>query len=264
MLTQSDIDDMWARAHRPSYSGVIAAPALKIKPASTAGPAPSDDDIPLALSSRHSRPSKSASNVDARSLRSSGKSKASGSRHKVVISDDDSESAVEIVSAPKPSGPSLGELAVCVPVDPRKEAHRVATGRPRNHESKSSKKAAQATLPASDAVTAEVLGMLPVPRQLVCPYLFLYFHFLSFYFQPKMKCTRCMTVKISGDSSRCEFRGLGFACGTCYSTGGTRCSFELDPQEVGQMVNELFKPWQSLTLSCSCFYYYSCIVLNSY
>ena len=170
MLSQSDIDDMWARAHLPSYSGVIAAPAPKIKPASSAGPAPSDDDLPLALSSRRARASKSVSNVDARSLRSSGKAKASGSRAKFVVSDDESESAVEIISAPKTVqvAPSLGESAVCIPVDPRKEAHRVATGRPRIHESKSSKKAAQATLPAPNAVTAEVLGMLPVPRQLVC------------------------------------------------------------------------------------------------
>jgi len=62
-----------------------------------------------------------------------------------------------------------------------------------------------------------------------------------------------MTVKISGDSSQCEFRGLGLACGTCFSTGATRCSFELNPVEVGLMVNELFKPWQSLTLSCTLF-----------
>jgi hypothetical protein len=59
-----------------------------------------------------------------------------------------------------------------------------------------------------------------------------------------------MTVKIQGTSSLCEFRGLGSACGTCFSTGSTRCSFELGPEEVGLMVNELFKPWQSLTLSC--------------
>jgi len=60
-----------------------------------------------------------------------------------------------------------------------------------------------------------------------------------------------MTVKIQGKSSQCEFRGLGSAC----STGTTRCSFELNPEEVGLMVNELFKPWQSLTLSCLFFFY---------
>jgi len=169
VLTQSDIDAFWARAHRSSYPGVVAAPAPKVKPASTAGPALSDDDIPL---SRRARAAKSASNVDTRSLRSSGKAKASGSRSKYVVSDDDDESAVEIISAPKTVQvvPSLGESAVCIPVDPRKEAHRVATGRPRLHEGKSSKKATQATFPAYDAVTAEVLEMLPVPRQLVCPF----------------------------------------------------------------------------------------------
>jgi len=62
-----------------------------------------------------------------------------------------------------------------------------------------------------------------------------------------------MTVKLQGKSSQCEFRGLGSACGTCFSTGSTRCSFELNPEEVGLMVNELFKPWQSLTLSCMFF-----------
>jgi len=62
-----------------------------------------------------------------------------------------------------------------------------------------------------------------------------------------------MTVKLQGNSSQCEFRGLGSACATCFSTGATRCSFELNPEEVGLMVNELFKPWQSLTLSCPLF-----------
>jgi len=177
VLTQSDIDAFWASAHRFSYPGVVVAPAPKTKPASTAGPAPSDDDLPLALSSRRAHSSKSAPNIDTRSLRSSGKAKASGSRSKYVVSDDDSDSPVEIVSS-KSVGPSLGESAVCVPVDPRKEAHRVATGRPRNHEGKSSKKATRATSPASDAVTAEVLGMLPVPRQLVCSLFFLLFTLL--------------------------------------------------------------------------------------
>jgi hypothetical protein len=173
VLTQSDIDSMWARAHRSFHSGVAAVSAPKAKPASTAGPAPDDDDdTPLALSSRRARAAKSASNIDTRSLRSSGKAKASGSRSKYVVSDDDDESAVEIISAPKTVqvAPSLGESAVCIPVDPRKEAHRVATGRPRLHEGKSSKKATQATFPSDDAVTAEVLEMLPVPRQLVCPF----------------------------------------------------------------------------------------------
>jgi hypothetical protein len=166
---------MWARSHRSSYSGVAAASAPKIKPASMAGPAPSDDELPLALSSRRARASRSAFNVDARSLRSSGKAKASGSRTNYVVSDDDSESAVEIVSVPQSRGPSLGDSAVCVPVDKKKEAHRLASGRPRNHEGKSSKNAVRAVSPAPDAVSAAVLEMLPKPRQLVC----LIFFFLS-------------------------------------------------------------------------------------
>jgi hypothetical protein len=176
VLSQSDIDAFWARAHSSSYSGVISAPAPKVKPASMAGPAPSDDELPLALSSRRARASKSTPNVDIRSLRSTGKAKASGSRSKYVVSDDESESAVEIVSAPKSRGPSLGDSAVCVPVDKKKEAHRLATGRPRNHEGKSSRNAVRAVSPAPDAVSAAVLEMLPKPRQLVRPILFFLFY----------------------------------------------------------------------------------------
>jgi len=172
VLTQSDIDSMWARAHRSFHSGVAAVSAPKVKPASSVGPAPSDDDIPLALSSRRARASKSASNVDTRSLRSSGKAKASGSRSKYVVSDDESESAVEIVSAPKSQGPSLGDSAFCVPLDKKKEATRLTSGRPRHHEGKSSRNAVRAVSPAPDAVSAAVLEMLPKPRQLVC-FLFL-------------------------------------------------------------------------------------------
>jgi hypothetical protein len=177
VLSQSDIDAMWARAHRSFYSGVEEAPAPKVKPASTAGPAPSDDDLPLALAKRP-RFSKSTPNLDARSLRSGTKSKASGSRAKPIVSDDDSDSPVEIISNSKSAAPSLGDSAVCVPVDRKKEAHRLASGRPRTHEGKSSKKAARATSPASDAVTAEVLGMLPEPRQLVCSMFFFFLLFL--------------------------------------------------------------------------------------
>ena len=175
MLTQSDIDSLWAHAYNSFHSGVVAAPAPKIKPASMAGPAPSDDELPLALSSRRARASKSTSNVDTRSLRSSQKAKASGSRAKFVVSDDESESAVEIVFAPKPSGPSLGESAVCVPLDKKKEATRLASGRPRNHEGKSSRNAVRAVSPAPDAVSTAVLEMLPKPRQLVRPIRFLSF-----------------------------------------------------------------------------------------
>ena len=177
MLTQSDIDSLWAHAYNSFHSGVVAAPAPKIKPASMAGPAPSDDELPLALSSRRARASKSASNVDTRSLRSSGKAKASGSRSKYVVSDDESESAVEIISAPKSQGPSLGESAVCVPLDKKKEATRLASGRPRNHEGKSSRNAVRAVSPAPDAVSAAVLEMLPKPRQLVR---FIFFFLYSF------------------------------------------------------------------------------------
>jgi hypothetical protein len=150
------------------YSGVVVAPAPKISLASTAGPPFSDDDLPLARSSKRARPSKSIPLLDSRSLRSGQKLTASGRRQNVVVSDNDSDSPVEVVSASKPSGPSLGDSATCVPVDQKKEARRLASGRPRLHEGKSSKKAARATSPAPDAVSAEVLDMLPKPRQLVC------------------------------------------------------------------------------------------------
>lgn len=60
-----------------------------------------------------------------------------------------------------------------------------------------------------------------------------------------------MTVKVNKTSTSCEYRGPGMACGTCYGAGGARCSFELDPSEVAQMVDQLFQPWGSRTLSCS-------------
>lgn len=66
-----------------------------------------------------------------------------------------------------------------------------------------------------------------------------------------MKCARCMTVKVHGASTLCEFRGLGRACGSCFDVGATRCSFELNPAEVAQMVTQLFNPWHHLTLSRS-------------
>jgi len=121
LLTQSDIDALWARAHCFSYSGVVAAPAPKIKPASTAGPALSDDDLPLALSSRRACASKSTPNVNVRSLRPTQKSKASGSHAKFIVSNDELESAVEIVSFPKSRGPSLGDSAICIPLNKKKE-----------------------------------------------------------------------------------------------------------------------------------------------
>lgn len=53
-------------------------------------------------------------------------------------------------------------------------AARKATGRTRGHELDSSRDAAVATNPARDALTAEILKMLPEPRELVC------FFWLSF------------------------------------------------------------------------------------
>jgi len=61
-----------------------------------------------------------------------------------------------------------------------------------------------------------------------------------------------MTIKVNqSGSTACEYRGPGMACGTCYGTGGTRCSFELEAKEVDLLVTQLFKPWNSFSLSCS-------------
>jgi hypothetical protein len=73
-----------------------------------------------------------------------------------------------------------------------------------------------------------------------------------------------MTVKIFGESTVCEFRGLGHGCGACFDVSAPRCSFELNPAQVDQMVNELFHPWQHLTLSCSYFLLPLCTVFTNF
>jgi hypothetical protein len=170
---------MWARSHRPFHLGVSGSSApVKPKPASTAGKAPVADDLP-ASSSKRTRTSKSAPDLGARVLHSGQKSKASGGKSKVLVSDDESSgSSVEIISGPSKS---LGPHRVCVPVNPEKEASRLANGRPRPHQDKSSAKALRATNPAPDALTAEVLEMLPDPRHLVCVPKFLLYSFSYLY-----------------------------------------------------------------------------------
>ena len=68
VLSQCDIDTMWAHTYDSFHSGVVTALAPKVKPVSTAGPASSDDDTPLAISSTCVRSSKLTSKTDARSL----------------------------------------------------------------------------------------------------------------------------------------------------------------------------------------------------
>jgi len=75
----------------------------------------------------------------------------------------------------------LGPNVVCVPVIPEKEAACLANGHPHQHEGNLSSKAIKATCPACDAVTAEILNMLPIPCQMVCFFSFI-FHHLSFLF----------------------------------------------------------------------------------
>lgn len=128
--------------------------------------APPIDDDPPAASSKRARSSKSAPDLGSRVLRSTQKSKASGSKSKVPVREDDESagSSVEIVSAPTGS---LGPHAVCVPLDSKREGIRLAKGRPRGHQTTSSTKAVQASNPAPNALTADVLKLLPQPRQLV-------------------------------------------------------------------------------------------------
>lgn len=108
--------------------------------------------------------------------------------------------------------------------------------------------------------------MLPEPRELVCFFWLslILLYLFQFFFQPKMKCSRCMTVKIFGESTVCEFRGLGRGCGACFDVSAPRCSFELNPAQVDQMVNELFRPWQHLTLSRSYFLLSLCTVFTNF
>lgn len=165
LLTQSDIDAFWTRSYLSFHLGAPGSSApTKVKPASTAGRAPIVVVTP-ASSLRRSHSSKSVQDLGKRVLRSGQKSKAAG-KAKAPTSDagDSSDSSVEVISAPLDS---LGPNVNCVPVNPAKEAIRLASGRPRAHQQKSSKKAVEATSPALDAVTADVLEMLPKPRQLV-------------------------------------------------------------------------------------------------
>lgn len=158
---------MWARSHRPSYLGASASSApKKPKPASTTGMAPPIDDDPPATSLKRARSSKSAPDLGSCALRSTQKSKASGSKSKVPACEDDKSagSSIEIVLAP---AGSLGPHAVCVPLDSKREGIRLAKGHPCGHQTTSSMKAVQASNPALNALTADVLKMLPQPRQLV-------------------------------------------------------------------------------------------------
>ena len=62
---------------------------------------------------------------------------------------------------------SLGSSAFCVPPIPEKVAARKASGHTCHHELSSSQDTLQAISPALNAVTTEILQMLPEPRDLV-------------------------------------------------------------------------------------------------
>jgi len=160
---------MWARSHNPSFSGVRTLPPSDLKPASMAGKAPVADDEPY--SSKRSRSANSEAKPGPVPRRSSRATKTTGKLKDPSSEDDtDGSSVIEVILKKKTKSKltrTLGSSAVCVPPIPEKVAARIATGRARNHELGSSKDAAKATLPAPDAVTAEILDMLPEPRELV-------------------------------------------------------------------------------------------------
>ena len=92
---------------------------------------------------------------------------------------ESNDSSIEVISAPSTSA----QIGVCISPIPSKEAVRANSTRIRAHEEGSSKSSAKAREPTPDAITAEILEMLPTPRQRVCPFfrfLFIFSVFLTF------------------------------------------------------------------------------------
>lgn len=152
---------LWNRSHHPFYIGALEPSSSKApKPASTAGPAPSSPPI----SSKPLRSSRLSSGPNVRVQPTRSKKKSV-----VVVSEDESNtSSVEVISAPSPE-----PIGLCAPPNPVKEAYRANSHRTRAHEEGSSKASGKARAPSLDAITAEILSMLPSPRELVRFYLLL-------------------------------------------------------------------------------------------
>lgn len=136
---------------------------------STAGKAPINNDEPYSL--KQSRSTKSEAKTNPTPCRSTHSTKTAKKLKDPSSRDDTNGSSIKIIAKKKKKSKStgtLGSLAVCVPPIPKKVAARIASGRTCNHELDSLKDAIKATLPAPDVITAEILAMLPEPRELVC------------------------------------------------------------------------------------------------
>ncbi|KIM39692.1 hypothetical protein M413DRAFT_28895 [Hebeloma cylindrosporum] len=187
-------------------------------------PARAVSPVPSVSSSKRVVLSEAASDLGTRQLRSSARHPKTAPANKSQGKCAGSRSpSVEIVDKP------FGGNATAIRIKP---STKLAENYNRSHEKSSAEKALRATAPSPDAVTAEVLKYLP-----------------PFEDVPPMKCMACMNSLLFGDSTVCEFRGIGYACATCYNKKGPRCSFELNPAQVDDMVQVFFKPWATQTIT---------------
>ena len=147
-----------------------------------AGKAPIDDDEPY--SSKWSHSAKSEAKTDPTPHCSTQSTKTAKKLGDPFSGGDTDGSSVKIIAKKKKSKSTgtLGSSAVCVPLNPEKVAAQIASSQTCNHELDSSKDAVKAILPAPDAITAEILAMLPEPRKLVCSILTSFFFDFYFYF----------------------------------------------------------------------------------
>ncbi|KAF8966390.1 hypothetical protein BDZ97DRAFT_1917501 [Flammula alnicola] len=71
------------------------------------------------------------------------------------------------------------------------------------------------------------------------------------------RCLACATHLFKGEPRQCKFLGWGHRCGSCKSGGKSRCTFELKPEELDEVLQSLtplvsssrteeLPPWSSL------------------
>ncbi|KAF8952850.1 hypothetical protein BDZ97DRAFT_1930234 [Flammula alnicola] len=53
------------------------------------------------------------------------------------------------------------------------------------------------------------------------------------------RCLACTTLSFKGEPHECKFLGWGRRCGSCQSSGKARCTFELHPQELDQVLESV-------------------------
>ena len=146
---------MWALSHRLISLGLPAAASpVKPQPASTAGSAPSS--LP-----RLSCPSVVVPHAHVQPPHKKKKVQATDSRYK------SNGSSIEVISAPL----TWTWIGVCVSPIPSKEAGQANSTQICAHEEGSSKSSVKAREPAPNAITAEILKMLPTPHQHVSIFL---------------------------------------------------------------------------------------------